>query len=190
MSEIITPQEVAEVGRVERLKPTEADFTGKPGHWRKYRADGTYEWGFKFRPNEDGKLTRDAEMVGEMFRPHNRAALEHQSLKKAAKPRETLRDGDGRVHFVDARLAPAAAARNGWHHHWRPRGNPVERGRGGMLWRWAGRWEPLGVRCLGTPLFGRREVDEDSVQFDPDGEAWEHVDGEWRAANGQKAVNQ
>lgn len=53
-----------------RAKPTESDFKGKPGFWRQYRADGSYEWGWKYQPNDGhGKLTKASHEVLEMMRP-------------------------------------------------------------------------------------------------------------------------
>jgi hypothetical protein len=59
----------------------------------------------------------------------------------------------------------------------------VERGPDNqMLFReWSpGKWEPIGRKCLGTPLDGSDPTDMDNFQISPSGEMWVRDEtGEW-----------
>lgn len=66
------------------LLPTEADFKGKKGYRRRYRKDGSYTWRYRFKPNENGKLTKEAVEVGERMRGFNVAEMERQSARTGA----------------------------------------------------------------------------------------------------------
>lgn len=177
----LTKADVKEKAALERLKPTEADFAGKPGYSRKYKPGGGYDWSYKFRPNEDGKLTNEAQEVGEMMSNFNRVSLEHQVKTQANVSRETLLDGNGRKQYVEAGMADAVARKNGWRSAWKPGGNLVERGSRMMLFRWiAGDWYPLGVRCLGTPLSGAARLPRTGLYRDPSEGVWRWKAGEWR----------
>lgn len=62
-------------------------------------------------------------------------------------------------------------------------GNRVLSGPDGMLFREfrRGRWEPLGRKCLGTPLDDSDPFDVSPVQISPNGEIWmKDARGEWR----------
>jgi hypothetical protein len=179
----LTRDQVAEVGRCQALLPKESDFKGRKGYSRKYRADGTYEWKYSYTTNVGGKLTNEAHEVLERMRPFAKADTERHSRTELRKPKARLRDRYGQVRLVDPGLADAAAHRNGWTHAWRARGNPVESGVGGMLWRAGPRgWEPLGVRCLGAPLRGSARVPRGAIQHDPSGNPWAWIAGAWRRA--------
>lgn len=181
----VTPEQVKEIGRCQKLLPTESDFIGRKGYWRKPKdpADpgGAYEWGFRYRPNVRGKPTKTQQEMVQRMRPFMRADVERHAKLEAAKERVALKDKDGQVRLVDPGLADQAARRNGWTHSFRARGN-VEAGVGGMLWRRCvgGDWEPLGVTCLGTPICGKAEVPRRGTQQDPDGNPWRYVAREWR----------
>jgi hypothetical protein len=177
----LTPAEVKEVGRVQRLKPKETDFIGKPGYRRTYRPDGKYDWSYEFKANDNGKVTNEAREFGERLLPFQRADTERQSRLQSKVEKVRLKDQNGNTHYLDAALAGVGCP-EGWSHSWRPRGATVERGVTGMLWRRAPKgWEPLGVRCLGVPLSGRATVSPRGIQRDPDGNPWRHVMGKWRA---------
>lgn len=177
----LTSEQVAENASVRSKLPTERDFKGKKGYWRKYRPDGSYEWGCRFRPNADGKRTNAASEVLEMMRPHSEAATALAIRRAQSQDKAALRDKDGGIRLMAPAVADAAARRNGWHHHWRPRGNPVEQGPEGALFSWrGGEWVCLGVRCMGTPLKGSRNVPRRGIQHDPDGNPHRFIAGDWR----------
>lgn len=66
------------------LLPTEADFKGKKGYSRRYRKDGSYSWRYRFKPNENGRLTKEAQEVGALMHGFNLAEMERQSAKAGA----------------------------------------------------------------------------------------------------------
>ena len=177
----ITSEQVAEIGRVQRLKPKESDLIGKRGYRREYREDGSYEWRYRFKTNDRGRPTKQALEVGEMMRPFQVADAERHLKNQAREERVALRDRDGHSHFLDPALADQTARQNGWSHRWRARGAAVECGTGGMMWRRARTgWEPLGVRCFGTPLFGgSARVSRRGLQWDPDGAPWRWNGTQW-----------
>lgn len=178
---LVLSERVKDIGRCQKMLPVESDFIGRKGYSRRYRADGTYEWRFRYRPNVNGKPTGTQSEVVERMRPFMRADTERHAKLESAKDRARLKDKDGAVRFVEPALADQAARRNGWTHSWRARGNRVERGFDGMLYRCAsGTWEALGVHCLGTPLRGSALVPRRGIQHDPDGHPWRFVAGEWR----------
>lgn len=177
---VVTPTEVAEQARVQKLAPVEGDFIGKKGYERKYNPDGSYKWRYSYTPNEGGKQTRESHEVWEMMKPFVAADTERVHKKRHGIERATLKDKDGRVRLVRAAQADACARQNGWTHAWRAGGASVASGPQGMLFRRAPEgWEPLGVRCLGTPLRGNREVPCRGVQFDPSGMPWRGLGDHW-----------
>jgi hypothetical protein len=182
----VTPGQLEERKAAVKKRPRESDFIGKPGYSRTYNDDGSYSWRYQFRPNDGhGKPTREGAEAIEMMRPSIAADTERNAKLQARIPRAKLVDQDGGVQFVDAAKADVVAQRNGWRHRWRAGGRRVERGPDGMLFAWDshGRaWEPLGVRCLGTPLRGGARVSRRGLQRDPDGMPWRWIAGEWRSA--------
>jgi hypothetical protein len=178
---VVTPQQVADIGRCQGLLPREADFVGRKGYRRTTRPDGSYAWRYRFQQNVGGKRTRAGHEVLERMTPFIRADTERHAKLEAKRPRAALKDRDGGVRYLDPALADDAARRNGWSHNWRARGNTVERGVDGMLFRCAaGAWEPLGVNCLGAPLRGTSHVPRRGIQHDPSGRPWRWIAGEWR----------
>jgi hypothetical protein len=182
MEREVTPAQVADIGRAQRLKPTEQDFKGKPGYWRKYRPDGSYDWGYRFRPNDGhGNLTPEGAAVQEMMRPFQVADTERHAALQGRTDRIAVKDGDGRVQYLEPQVAENAVHRAGWRHHWRAGGIRVERGPDGMLWRWfGGGWTPTGRHCLGTPFRGSPFVTRRGIQRDPYGDPWRFAAGAWR----------
>lgn len=190
----MTPQQVSDIGKCQSLLPTESDFKGKRGYWRKYRSDGSgrYEWGFKFRPNVDGKRTRAGQAVVEMMAPFSEADSRRFRTQEKNSPRAALRDHDGQIRVVDAALADSTAQRNGWSHAFRVGKGRTERGVDGMLFKWDGlAWWPTGRWCSSAPFTqthrpkdGRRDGSMilRGRQRDPDGHPWRYVAGSWRRA--------
>lgn len=181
----LTAEQVSDVAKCQSLLPREAEFIGKKGYRRTYREDGSYEWRYRFQQNDGDrnhtKRTKAGHEVLERMRPFMSADAERHAKMQAKEERVTLRDRDGGMRVVSAGLADDAARRNGWSHGWRARGNRVESGAKGMLFRLvAGEWEGLGVYCLGVPLLGPKEVPTTSTQPDPDGHPHRFVAGEWR----------
>jgi len=188
----VTPEQVKDIGRCQKLLPTEADFKGRKGYWRRAKMvedesgkivpdpSGRYDWGFKFRPNVNGKFTSTGGEVLERMRPFMRADTERQqkNVSKQASP-ALLRDANGAVRPVAPGLADQAARRNGWTHVWSvSRNGRVESGVGGMLFR-VGRfgWEATGRLQLG--LSGKIAPLR-LPQYDPDGNPWRWIAGSWR----------
>ena len=176
----ISHEQVDAIGRCQALQPRESEFIGKRGYKRTYRPDGGYEWRYRYTTNVNGKMTREAGEVLEMLRPFSKADTERHQNREAKKERAKLRDRNGAVCFVDPERADDAARRNGWAHVWSARGVRVAAGPDGMLFRLTKDWEPLGVRCLGTPLHGSALVPRRGVQHDPDGNPWRWIAGAWR----------
>jgi len=141
-------------------------------------ANGRFQYAYEFKPNEGGKLTREAHEALEWMKPATDEGLRRSMSQQTARDRVRLRDTDGRSRIIDAALAEQTARRNGWSHVWRAGGLTVESGvEGDMLWRQvADGWEPTGrktVGVLGEP------ADVTVVQFDPDGEPWTWNGSEW-----------
>jgi hypothetical protein len=115
-----------------------------------------------------------------MMKPELAASSDLHSRKEVKRPQEALRDGNGAVHFIDPSLAKSAAERNRWSPVRNVGGSSCGWGIEGMAFRWEGtQWYPLGVRCLGTPLTGRRELPKKGLYHDPDGFPWRWHGGEW-----------
>ena len=111
----ITHAEIKERARINRLKPTESMFKGRKGYYRKYRPNGSYEWGYNFTPNDGhGRLTKQAHEVAEAMQPFTRSSTEFEARNQRDVPRETLKNGNGEVQHVDASRARAIASANGW----------------------------------------------------------------------------
>lgn len=182
---------------VRKLLPTEKDFIGRPGYERKYTGElnhsgePIYKWRYKYRPNVDGKWTKEGGEVLERMRPFMKADSERHMRLEAQKQRAKLKDQSGAVHYVEPHLASTAAQRNGWGHVVSRGRNRVEVGLDGMLFKLIGNnWHPLGRWCLsepwgqaGRPKGGRRDGSMVSrgIQRDPDGVPWRFVEGEWRS---------
>lgn len=177
----ITRSDIDNIGAVQKLKPTESDFKGKKGYRSWLDKHGKRQWAYDFKPNDAGKPTKAGLEVQEMLKPFQRADAERHSRLQGKIEREMLRDGDGGRQYVEPHLARATAQKNGWHHAFNYRPTPIERGPDGMLWRATrGGWEPMGVRCLGTPLVGSRTVPCRGRQRDPEGAPWGYIRGQWR----------
>lgn len=173
--------DVGTIAQANKLRPTESDFAGKKGFKRRYRKDGSYEWRYRYKPNDHGKVTREGAEVQEMLRPFQRADIERTARDQAKREKVNLRDANGALHAIDAPLADAIARQRGWTHARRSKRHRVERGVDGMLWQLdrVG-WRPLGVRCLGTPISGKRTISKIGIQRDPSGNPWRWIAGEWR----------
>ena len=173
------------IGKCQRLKPREADVLeefGKKGHKIWYE-NGLRKWNHSITSNDGTGPTKEFKAMCEMVKPFARADSDRVAAMQAVQHRTALKDKNGKTQYVDAALADVTARRNGWGHRWQPRGLRVERGVGGMLYRWLGYdrgWEPLGVTCLGTPLAGSGKADKKIIHYDPEGTAWEWKHGRWR----------
>lgn len=177
MGESLGAKELSEIGRCRKLLPTEKDFIGRKGYARKYRADGSYEWTYDYKPNVQGKKTKAAAEVEEMMRPFHQADLERNHKLRGGGPKAAFKDERGQVQY----LAPESLASkpSSWRHHWRAGGVPVVAGPQGMLFRWIKRqWEATGR--LEAGIIGKR-APRYGIQRDPDGVPWRFVGGEWRA---------
>jgi hypothetical protein len=173
----VSLEDAKEVARIQSLTPPEEAFKGKRGYQRKYDKNGRYKWRYRYKSNENGKLTREGAEVQEMLMPSLRASSERQAKHKA--PVVALKDQGGQVHYVDPALAEGAARQNGWSHRWRAGGESVESGVDGMLWRWLRHkkeWEPTGRYEAG--ILGRT-VECKGIQRDPDGHPWRGLEGRW-----------
>ena len=115
-----TKEDQRELGKARRLRPTESDFKGKRGYWKKYtggkNSDGTphYEWGYKFKPNDGhGKLTKAASSVWEAMLPSVRADNERMQKMQARIERIPLKSPNG-IEYVPADKVESAQRTNGW----------------------------------------------------------------------------
>lgn len=189
----LSSEQFAEHQQAQRKKVKESDLIGRKGYERKYNADGTYRWRYKYGVSNQGKPTREFSESVEMMAPYSRASVEFYQKHHANKPKAALVDHEGRTRLVEPALADQTARRTGWSHRWRAGGSRVESGPGGMLFRMKtrGGWEPIGNGrwCLGTPLTAggrprRGKMDGTMLrlypQIAPDGEIWEWVLGEWQ----------
>lgn len=175
------PQRVVDIAKCQQLLPKESQFIGRKGYYRHYNKDGSYRWGFKYRPNVDGKTTKIGGEILDSMRPFMRADVARHQKLEAEKRRVAVRDGAGQIRMLEPHLAERARLEHGW-------GTPTVRGasklydgEGGMLWRRRGdEWQPTGRRCLGRPLFGSAFVSKLSVQYDPDGNPWRWIAKKWR----------
>lgn len=166
-----------------------SDFQGRPGYWEKpakvWRpgvgmVDG-FKWGCRVPKVKRSKREVSAADLGDMIRP----ATERHRIKAATdmeKRGDVRLVSDNGYEYVPKETADIVAEKNGWHSDWSGgRATSVlHRGPDGMLFRHckAG-WEPLGVRCLGTPLTGSANVSRREIQRDPDGNPWKWSRGEW-----------
>lgn len=139
----VTQERVAEKAKVERLNMTEADAEAinPSGHKRTYRADGSYEWSNTWTPNDGhGNLTPTMNAISERIAPYIEAERSRQTAIQERIERVQLKDGDGRVQYVEPHMADATAARNGWRHRWTGRATRTFRNgvwyvRDGREWR-------------------------------------------------------
>jgi len=180
-----TESQAKAMRKARKLAPTKDDIKREfpKGYYEKLDEHGKRVWGAKVRTfDENGHKTREGAALEAMMNPFMKAEAERGRARP--KPFETtrMRDRDGGLREVPVHLAETAALKNGWSGVMRPQGNRVERGAGGMLWRLIhGEWMPLGVTCLGTPLFGGDpNVPVRGLQYDPDGAPWRGIRGEWR----------
>lgn len=154
-----------------------------PGAYREeVTPSGKREWVIDVKTHDrSGNLTAEGREFTGLFHPFMKAEAERGRKLGARMPQAVaLRDAEGRTRMVHPELADAAARRNGWHSGERPRGNPVQAGPQGMLFRLIrDRWEPLGVYNLGTRRFGPSRVPKRSLQQDPDGAYWRWLSGMW-----------
>ena len=165
----VSQEVVAERGRIEKLKPKESDFMGKKGYRRKYNPDGSYQWRYRFKPNDGRKATREFNETVEMMRPFSRAAVELSSREQAKQPKVAMRDLNGNVQNIAPHLADKVA-RGGWRHAFMGRGTVTMVARAGVLWKMT----RSGWRMVQAPK--KRE----GLLSDPAGELWRHVSGRWR----------
>lgn len=146
----VTRDAVDSLAACNRLLPREDDFKGKPGY---IPADDKNPWRYRYKLNDGhGKMTREAQEVGELLRPSSEAHTARH-LSRGPGPQAMLRDKDGGVRYVDPALASDTARERGWSHAWRAGGCRVERGIDGELWRELpdGTREPTGRWCLTAP---------------------------------------
>lgn len=164
--------EMAEVGRVEALRPTQADMReafGEPVDEGK-----SVRWSIDMRdPKARGKYR-------ELTAAHRRATIERSGAYNA-QPKVEIRNREtGEKRFVFAELEDHVGRKTGMVRSRIGKGNPVERGPDGMLFRWVGReWLPTGRTCLGTPLDPSDSGLATGVQRDPSGGTWLEIEGEW-----------
>jgi len=201
---VLTQQQVKEHAECLKLRTKRDDVKGKKGYREFHRKavngkvvevpgpapDGYYEWAYKFKSNDGGKLTHAAHDHLERNRPFMVADTERYSRFQAKLPRVTMKDKDGGVRFVDPARAGEAARNLGWSHKPSVGGTRIVSGPDGMNFRHiGGRWEPTGRWCSGTPYdfvahpaYGNRDgtMKHKGIQRDPDGNPWFWLDGEWR----------
>jgi len=132
--------------------------------------------------DEQGNRTKAGKDYEDMFAPFARAEAARSRARAALMPQPVLmRDESGSARFVPPHLVRQTAIRNGWRERPSRGGFHVEHGPDGMLFRCvSGAWEATGVRCLGQPLRGPRQVPRRGIQHDPDGHPWRWVAGKWR----------
>lgn len=188
----MTRQQVAEKAKINRLRPTEADFKAinPAGHVRKYRPDGTYTWENNWKTNHGGKKTQVQRDVERAYAAFSEADNARWSRIQAATARVAMRDADGKVRFVEPGRADDAARRNGWGHSWRAGGLIKKAGPDGMLWTLIrDEWYPTGRWCAGEPhdwstrpILGNADgtMLDGYLYTDPDGNHWRYVADEWR----------
>lgn len=132
--------------------------------------------------DRSGNRTAEGKKLEAMMTPFARAESERARGMAVRHPAPVaLKDADGSRRYVPPHLERDATTRNGWRSGARAQGSLVERGEGGMLWSLAGgKWRPLGVKCLGTPLVGNGRVSKRGLQHDPDGRPYRWISGRWR----------
>lgn len=118
-----TQAQVDHQARNKKLAPKITDFIGRKGFTHRVeqetRSDGTVKnvdvvsW----KPNENGKPTRQAEEVNEARRAHRAAELERAVELAGHRATEAMSDGGG-TRYVPPHLAAQSAERNGWSHRW------------------------------------------------------------------------
>jgi hypothetical protein len=188
----MTREQVAEKARVDRLRPTEADFQAinPAGHKRTYRPDGSYTWENNWKTNHGGKKTRVQHEVEARYSSFTEADNARWSKIQKATPRVAMKDSGGAVHFVEPGRADDAARRNGWGHSWRVARVIKKAGPDGMLWSLIkDEWYPTGRWCAGDPhewsVRPQRGNADGTMMLghlytDPDGNRWRFVAEEWR----------
>jgi len=177
----LTQKDVNDKAAVQQKAMTEADFqsVNPKGHRRVYRADGGYEWFNKWTPNDGhGKLTRASEAINEGMDPFDKADGERMSAMQSKIERGAMRDADGGVHYVEPGKMDDCALRNGWGRALRAGGLILKAGPDGMDFRLIrDEWEATGARLVRGE---RIPVPTTTIQRDPDGQPWQHFNGEWR----------
>lgn len=83
MDREITREQVDDLARVNALKPGREEFRKMPGYYEKEKAEGGYDWGAKYAPNDgattDTRKTKQANEVGDLFKPFARAHEEYNA---------------------------------------------------------------------------------------------------------------
>lgn len=112
----ITDKSVAELAKVNALRPSMDEFKGKKGYRLETDAKGNVTPHYSFVMNYgDGKgPTREAQEFAESLRAFNKASEHYQGNAQANVSRETLVDAAGNRHQVEPHKARAAARMNGW----------------------------------------------------------------------------
>ena len=192
----LTQKDVNDKAAVQQKAMTEADFqsVNPKGHRRFHTvedalgnaheipgpdASGHYKWANAFVPNDGhGKLTRMSEAINEGMDPFDKADGERMSAMQSKVERGAMRDADGGVHYVEPGKMDDCASRNGWGHAWRAGGLILKAGPDGMDFRLIrDEWEATGIRLVRGE---RIPVPTTTIQRDPDGQPWQHFNGEWR----------
>lgn len=185
--------DLARLIKSRKLAPTIPELRDAfPQHYREeVRPDGSREAIIDVPNHVNGVRTKDGLKLEEIYRPYIRSET---SRARARKPRPKI----AVIDRTGARLELEPHVLN----NLQAQGVPfrpvlktggmsqVRAGRGGMLFRYfGGSWMPTGRWCLskpwlqaGRPEHGRRDgsMRPKGLQYDPDGEPWRYVAGEWR----------
>jgi hypothetical protein len=108
---------VAELAKVNALRPSMAEFKGKPGYREEKlneRGDFKPHYGFVMNYGDGRGPTKEAQEFAEAMRPFNRASAAFQAKTQAGITREAMVDAAGNRQYVEPHLAPEAARMNGW----------------------------------------------------------------------------
>jgi hypothetical protein len=108
---------VAELAKVNALRPSIDQFKGKPGYREERlnkRGDFRPHYGFVQNYGDGKGPTKQALEMIEAMRPFNRASAELQGKTQANVSRETLVDAAGNRQYVETQHARTAAQANGW----------------------------------------------------------------------------
>lgn len=173
---------------IQKARPKKAEILARfpDARYKEWKdARGVTQYKIRVTP----RTQKDRQDLLDMEMPSIRLEKDRAEHLAATTPKVEVLNSWGQRVRLDARFADGIARQRGMHHVMRVKGQVIERGPDGMLFRLVGQsWQPTGRWCLSTPwAFGAmpKTGEEDGtmrlegMQRDPDGGAWLPIEGEW-----------
>lgn len=182
-----TAQDVAEVGEISKVQPTESDVSSMAGAVKTEWIDerGVRQWEVSVPlHNELGDRTRGFGDVMDAQRPVIEKQVARSAGRESRAPKVEVVNQYGVRRKVDARFEDRLVNKKTDHYCWRMRGAPLRFAIDGTLWRVGkgGYWAPTGRYTInGGPRWNGESgvVEAEGVYHDPGGQPWMFAGGEW-----------